>query len=113
MPDKSIFEKIIDHELPATIEHEDDNCIAIHDIDPQAQIHLLVIPKQKIVRIGEATPHDEATLGHLLRIAASLGNKFGPEGYRIVVNNGKQGGEAVPHLHIHVLAGRQMEWPPG
>ena len=110
----TLFEKIIAREIPADIVHEDDQCIAIHDIDPQAPVHVLVIPKKPIPRIGEATPEDQALLGHLLLSAARVANQLDlGNGFRIVVNNGKDGGEAVPHLHIHLLGGRSMQWPPG
>ncbi len=110
----TLFEKIIAREIPAKIEHEDEHCIVIHDIDPQAPVHCLVIPKKPIPRVGEATAEDQATLGHLLLTAAEVARKLQlAEGFRIVINNGKNGGEAVPHLHVHLLGGRQMEWPPG
>lgn len=109
----SIFQKIIAGEIPAKMLHDDEHCIAIADINPQAPVHLLVIPKKLIPRIGEAAPEDKEVLAHLLQVAAKLGNEMGPMGYRIVINNGSQGGESVPHLHIHVLAGRQLAWPPG
>ncbi|MFQ3224376.1 MAG: histidine triad (HIT) family protein [Lentimonas sp.] len=110
----TLFEKIIAREIPAKIEHEDDQCIVIHDIDPQAPTHFLVIPKQLIPRVAEATIENQAVLGHLLLTAASVAKKLSLEGgFRIVINNGKDGGEAVPHLHVHVLGGRPMAWPPG
>ncbi|GHB89944.1 histidine triad nucleotide-binding protein [Cerasicoccus arenae] len=113
MADKTIFQKIIDREIPASIEYEDEACLAFRDIAAQAPTHLLVIPKTPIIRIGEAEDSDAAVLGHLLLVARKMGNKFGPKGFRLVINNGPDGGEAVPHLHIHVLAGRKLEWPPG
>lgn len=114
MSDQTIFQKIIEREIPAKIELEDDMCIAIHDIDPQAPTHILVIPKKLIPRVGLAAADDQATLGHLLLVAADIGNRIGgADGYRIVINNGPNGGEAVPHLHVHVLIGRPMQWPPG
>lgn len=110
----TLFEKIIAREIPATIEHEDDSCIVIHDIDPQAPTHLLVIPKQVVPRIGEAKAEDQALLGHLLLTAGKVARSLDLEGgYRIVINNGRDGGETVPHLHVHVLGGRAMAWPPG
>ena len=110
----TLFEKIIAREIPAEIEHEDEQCIVIHDIDPQAPVHVLVIPKKLIPRVGEAAAEDQSVLGHLLLTAASVAQKLELEkGFRIVINNGKEGGEAVPHLHVHVLGGRQMNWPPG
>ncbi|QYY35627.1 histidine triad nucleotide-binding protein [Ruficoccus sp. ZRK36] len=113
MSEKTLFEKIIDREIPAKIAYEDDKCIAIHDIDPKAPTHLLVIPKRVIPRIAEATASDAELLGHLLLTAQKLGSEHGPEGFRIVINNGPHGGETVPHLHVHLLAGRPLEWPPG
>tara|TARA_B100001248_G_scaffold262669_1_gene260672 strand:- start:78771 stop:79115 length:345 start_codon:yes stop_codon:yes gene_type:complete len=114
MSDKTLFQKIIDREIPAGIEFEDDQCIVIQDINPQAPTHLLVIPKQVIARVGEAAPEDAALLGHLLLVARDMAKKMGlEEGFRIIINNGPHGGETVPHLHVHVLGGRAMLWPPG
>ena len=111
----TLFEKIIKREVPAQIIHEDDQCVAARDINPQAPIHILVIPKKAIPRLGEATDADEALLGHLLLAAAEVANREGvaENGYRVVVNQGWHAGESVPHLHVHVLGGRQMKWPPG
>ncbi|HRG54805.1 MAG TPA: histidine triad nucleotide-binding protein [Lacunisphaera sp.] len=111
---KTIFQKIIDREIPAKLAHEDEHCIAIHDINPQAPVHVLVIPKKLIPRVGEATAADQPILGHLLLTAAALAQKLGLEnGYRIVINNGRDGGETVPHLHVHLLGKRPLAWPPG
>jgi histidine triad (HIT) family protein len=111
---RTLFEKIIAREIPAKIEHEDENCIVIHDIDPQAPVHCLIIPKQVIPRVGEATEAEQGILGHLLLTAASVARKLGlDEGFRIVINNGRHGGETVPHLHVHLLGGRSLTWPPG
>lgn len=114
-PEKSIFEKIIDREIPARIIHEDEQALAFHDIAPQAPIHFLVIPKKRFDRIAEVPPSEELLLGHLLMTAKKVAQEQGltEDGFRIVINNGKNGGEAVPHLHIHVLGGRAMTWPPG
>ena len=110
----TIFEKIIAREITADILHEDEHCIAIRDIDPQAPTHFLVIPKQVIPRIGEAGQEDQTVLGHLLLVAGKVARSEGLEnGFRVVINNGSEGGETVPHLHVHVLGGRQMSWPPG
>lgn len=110
----TLFEKIIAREIPAKIEYEDDLCIVIHDIDPQAPTHLLVIPKQLVPRIGEASEAEQSLLGHLLLTAAKVARSLNlTGGYRVVVNNGSDGGETVPHLHVHVLGGRAMAWPPG
>ncbi len=111
---KTIFQRIIDREIPAKIEDEDDLCIVLHDIQPQAPVHLLIIPKKLIPRVGEATAADQATLGHLLITAGTLAKKLQlAEGFRLVINNGPYGGESVPHLHVHLLAKRQLAWPPG
>lgn len=112
---KTIFQKIIDREIPAKLAHEDALCVAIHDINPQAPVHVLVIPKQPIPRLGEATSADQSVLGHLLLTAAALAKKLGiaETGYRIVVNSGRDGGETVPHLHVHLLGQRPLAWPPG
>ena len=111
---KTIFQRIIDREIPAKIEHEDDRCIVIHDIQPQAPVHLLIVPKREIVRLEAARESDEAVLGHLLVVAGQMAKKLGlAQGFRIVINNGPDACESVPHLHVHLLAKRQMGWPPG
>ena len=112
---KTIFQKIIDREIPAKLAHEDEHCIAIHDINPQAPVHVLIIPKKLIPRVGEASVADQPVLGHLLLTAAALAKKLGvaESGYRIVINNGRDGGESVPHLHVHLLGQRPLAWPPG
>lgn len=114
-PMKTIFQKIIDREIPAKFAHEDELCIAIHDVNPQAPVHVLVIPKTVIPRVGEATVANQAVLGHLLLTAAALAKKLGiaETGYRLVINNGPDGGETVPHLHVHLLGQRPLAWPPG
>lgn len=113
----TLFEKIVAREIPADIVHEDEESLAFRDIAPQAPIHILVIPKKPIPRIGEAEATDAALLGHLLlvarKVAADLGINDSEKGFRLVINNGADGGEAVPHLHIHLLAGRSLHWPPG
>jgi len=111
---KTIFQRIIDREIPARIEHEDDRCIVLHDIQPQAPVHLLIVPKKLIPRVNEASAEDEGILGHLLLTAGVVAKKLGlTQGYRIVINNGPDACESVPHLHVHLLAKRQMSWPPG
>lgn len=111
---KTIFQKIIDREIPAKIEHEDDQCIVIHDIHPQAPVHLLIIPKRVIARAAEATAADEALLGHLFTVAALLAKKLSlGSGFRLVANSGPHAGETVPHLHVHLLAGRRLHEPLG
>jgi histidine triad (HIT) family protein len=115
MSDKTLFEKICAKEIPATILHEDDRCIAFRDISPQAPVHILVVPRKAVTRVGLAEAGDEALLGHLLLTAAAVARSEGiaETGYRLVINNGRDGGEAVPHLHVHLLGGRKLEWPPG
>ena len=111
---KTLFQKIIDREIPAKIEHEDARCIVIHDIQPQAPVHLLIIPKKPIPRLAEADPADEAILGHLLIVTGEMAGKLKLErGFRLVVNSGPDASESVPHVHVHLLARRQMGWPPG
>lgn len=112
---KTIFQKIIDREIPAKLAHEDEHCIAIHDINPQAPVHVLIIPKKLIPRVGEASVEDQPVLGHLLLTGAALAKKLGvaESGYRLVINNGRDGGESVPHLHVHLLGKRPLAWPPG
>ncbi|MBT3470604.1 MAG: histidine triad nucleotide-binding protein [Opitutae bacterium] len=111
---KTLFEKIMTGEIPGQIEYEDDLCIALRDINPQAPIHLLIIPRKPIPRVGEASKEDQATLGHLLLTAGQIAKNLNLEnGFRIVINNGEDGGETVPHLHVHLLGGRQLDWPPG
>lgn len=111
---KTLFEKIAAREIPAKIVYEDEHVLAFHDIKPQAPVHVLIVPKKPIPRISEATPEDHQVLGHLLLKAATVAAQLGlTNGYRLVFNNGKDAGEAVPHLHCHILGGRYMEWPPG
>jgi histidine triad (HIT) family protein len=111
----TLFEKIIAREIPADIVFEDDQCLAFRDISPQAPVHILIIPKKPIARIGAAQADDQSLLGHLLLIAAEIARRenIAPTGYRLVINNGPHGGETVPHLHIHLLGGRPLAWPPG
>ena len=111
---KTLFQKIIDREIPAKIEHEDEHCIVIHDIQPQAPVHLLIIPKKVIPRIEAAADADQVTLGHLILTANVVAKKLNlAKGFRLVINNGPDAGESVPHLHVHLLARRQLNWPPG
>ncbi|HLH53005.1 MAG TPA: histidine triad nucleotide-binding protein [Verrucomicrobiae bacterium] len=112
---KTLFEKIIAREIPASIVYEDDLVLAFRDIKPQAPKHVLIIPKKAIPRIAEATAEDHKVLGHLLLKAAEVAAKEGltRTGFRLVFNNGPDAGEAVPHLHCHIIGGRQMGWPPG
>ena len=112
---KTLFEKICDREIPADIVYEDDLCVCFRDIEPQAPVHLLLVPRKPIPRIAEAGDEDQSLIGHLFLAARKVAKEQGlaEKGFRLVVNNGPDGGEAVPHLHIHILAGRQMTWPPG
>jgi histidine triad (HIT) family protein len=112
---KTLFEKIVAREIPATIVYEDDQVIAFRDIKPQAPVHVLIVPKKPISRIAEAKPEDQQVLGHLLLKAAEVAKQLGltQNGYRLVFNNGPDAGEAVPHLHCHIIGGRKMNWPPG
>jgi histidine triad (HIT) family protein len=112
---KTLFEKIVAREIPAKIVYEDDLVIAFHDIAPKAPIHVLLVPKRPIPRIAEASPEDHQVLGHLMIKAAEVAEKLGlkQSGYRLVFNNGPDAGEAVPHLHCHILGGRKLSWPPG
>ena len=111
----TLFEKIVARQIPAQVVYEDDLVLAFRDITPQAPTHILIVPKQAIPRIAEARPNDQALLGHLLlkaaEVAAAAGLREG--GYRLVINNGRDGGESVPHLHCHILGGRPLSWPPG
>jgi histidine triad (HIT) family protein len=112
---KTLFEKIIARELPAQIVYEDDLVLAFRDIKPQAPTHVLIIPKKPIPRIAEANADDQQVLGYLLLKAAEVAKTLGltEKGYRLVFNNGPNAGEAVPHLHCHILGGRRLGWPPG
>ena len=111
----TLFEKLIARQIPADIVYEDDLVFAFRDIHPQAPTHILVVPKKPIPRIAEADPGDEALLGRLLLKAADVARSVGltDSGFRLVINNGRDGGESVPHLHCHILGGRPLGWPPG
>jgi histidine triad (HIT) family protein len=110
----TIFSKIIRGEIPARIVHDDDRCLAFHDVAPQAPVHVLVIPKRPIPSLAAATADDSALLGHLVLVATQIAASLGlEEGYRLVVNCGPDGGQSVDHLHVHLLGGRQLGWPPG
>ena len=110
----TIFSKIIRGEIPADIVYEDEQAIAIKDIHPQAPTHILVIPKKPIPRLSEATESDRDLLGHLLLTVKQVAEQAGlKNGYRVVINNGADGGQTVNHIHLHILGDRQMKWPPG
>jgi histidine triad (HIT) family protein len=112
---KTLFEKIVAREIPAQIVYEDDRVLAFRDINPQAPTHALIVPKKPIPRLAEAKTEDQELLGYLLLKAAEVAGKLGLDkgGFRLVINNGADGGETVPHLHVHILGGRYMKWPPG
>ena len=111
----TLFEKLIARQIPSEVVYEDDQVFAFRDIHPQAPTHILVVPKRPIPRIGEAKPEDAPLLGHLLVKAAEVAKSVGlaESGFRLVINNGRDGGESVPHLHCHILGGRPLGWPPG
>jgi histidine triad (HIT) family protein len=111
----TIFEKIASREIPAKIAFEDEDVLAFHDVNPQAPVHVLIVPKRVIPRLAEARESDQAILGKLLLTAARVARDLGIEesGYRVVINNGPDAGETVPHLHLHLLGKRSLAWPPG
>jgi len=111
----TVFEKIIERQIPAAIVYEDDLVLAFRDSNPKAPVHVLIVPKKHIPRISEAAPEDHQLMGHLLLKAAAVAAQLGLDktGYRLVINNGGDGGESVPHLHCHILGGRKLAWPPG
>lgn len=114
MSTKTLFEKIIARAIPATFLHEDELCFVISDVNPQAPMHLLVIPRKPMPRLCDAVPEDQALLGHLLLVANKVAADAGyGEAFRLVINNGAASGQSVFHLHIHVLGGRPLKWPPG
>jgi histidine triad (HIT) family protein len=112
---KDVFQRIIEREIPAAIVYEDDLVLAFRDVNPKAPVHVLIVPKRNIPRLSEAGADDQDLLGHLLFKAATVAAQLGLDksGYRLVINNGRDGGESVPHLHCHILGGRGMAWPPG
>jgi histidine triad (HIT) family protein len=109
----TIFQKIIDGEIPAQKVYEDDEVLAFRDVAPKAPFHVLVIPKKAIRSLAEAQPEDAALLGKVLLVAAKVARDEGVEGYRVVTNIGEEAGQSVFHLHFHVMGGRRMSWPPG
>ena len=115
MTEKTIFKRIIDGEIEADVVYEDDQCLAFRDIAPQAPTHVLVIPKKEIVSVAEIADEDQALIGHLYLVIRNLAKELGlaDSGYRVVVNTGTDGGQAVSHLHFHLLGGRALAWPPG
>ena len=114
MSGKTIFKRIIDKEIPAKIAYEDELCLAFHDVNPQAPTHVLVIPKKEIASLADLAAVDQALLGHLLLVTQKLAGDLKLDGgYRVVINCGPDGGQSVDHLHLHLLGGRQLSWPPG
>ena len=111
----TLFEKICAGEIPADIVYQDDQCVCFRDIGPQAPTHLLLVPRKPIPRLSLADEGDAALLGHMMLAAGNIARSLGIDesGFRLVINNGPDAGEAVPHLHMHILAGRKLEWPPG
>jgi histidine triad (HIT) family protein len=114
MPDKTVFKRIIDREIPADIVYEDEQCLAFRDIDPRAPTHVVVIPKREIRSLNEIQPQDEPLIGHLLVVIQQLAKKLAlANGYRVVANCGPDAGQSVDHIHFHLLGGRRLTWPPG
>ncbi len=110
----NIFQKIIERQIPAHIVHEDDECVAFRDVNPQAPVHVLIIPRKVIRTHADIAIDDKEMLGHLHIVAARLAGQLGlSEGYRLVINCNERAGQSVPHLHMHLLGGRDMHWPPG
>ena len=111
----TIFEKIAAREIPAKIVHEEEDFFAFHDVNPQAPVHVLIVPKRVIPRLGEATDGDAELLGRMLVASKTIAQKLGvfESGYRLVINHGPDAGESVPHLHMHMLGKRKLQWPPG
>jgi histidine triad (HIT) family protein len=114
MAEKTVFKRIIDGEIPAKIVYQDDQCLAFHDIAPQAPTHVIVIPKKEIPALADIADEDAALVGHLLVVIRNLARQLRlDQGYRVVVNCGPHAGQSVDHLHFHLIGGRQMSWPPG
>ncbi|MGL4942659.1 MAG: histidine triad nucleotide-binding protein [Thermoguttaceae bacterium] len=111
----TLFEKIISRDIPSTVVYEDDRVIAIRDIQPQAAVHVLVIPKKAIPSVNDIAPEDEPLVGYLWSVVRRIAEQEGvaERGYRVVVNCGQDGQQTVPHLHLHIIGGRQLSWPPG
>ncbi|ORE88581.1 protein kinase C inhibitor [Oceanococcus atlanticus] len=111
---KTLFEKIIDGEIPGDIVFEDDQCVAFRDINPTAPMHILLVPRKPIPRLCDATDEDAPVLGHMLRVAPQIAESQGlGDAFRLVINNGEKAGQTVFHLHLHIIGGRSLSWPPG
>ncbi len=113
--ENNVFAKILRKEIPADVVREDDQCLVFNDVAPQAPAHFLVIPRKPLVQLADVAQEDRALLGHMLWVAAEVARERGldKDGYRVVINNGARAGQSVFHLHVHVLGGREMSWPPG
>ena len=110
----SIFTKIKNKEIPGNVIYEDDKCFALEDINPQAPVHMLIIPHKEIAKISDSTPEDKELLGHLLLVSKTIAEKYELENnYRLVINNGAGAGQSVFHIHVHLMGGRSLDWPPG
>jgi len=111
---ETLFTKIVNRDIPATIVYEDDLCIAFNDIEPQAPVHILLVPKKPIAKLDEAVVEDQTLLGHLLLVAPKVAEQAGVgDAFRVVVNNGARAGQSVFHIHLHIIGGRSLQWPPG
>lgn len=114
MSEKTIFKRIIDGEIPAKMVHEDEHCLAFHDVSPQAPVHVLIIPRKEIASVDVIADEDQAVIGHIWCVIRDIAKKLElAKGYRVVVNCGEEGGQSVNHLHYHLLGGRALSWPPG
>ena len=110
----SIFTKIKNKEIPGNVIYEDDKCFALEDINPQAPVHILIIPHKEIAKISDSTPEDKELLGHLLQVSKTIAQKYELENnYRLIINNGAGAGQSVFHIHVHLMGGRGLDWPPG
>jgi len=110
----TLFERIIQGEIPARFVYEDDQCVAFHDVHPQAPVHVLLIPRRAILSLDSLVAQDTALVGHLLTVVPRLAQTLAlADGYRVVINCGRDGGQSVDHLHLHILGGRSLAWPPG
>jgi len=110
----SIFTKIKNKKIPGNVIFEDDKCFALEDINPQAPVHILIIPHKEIAKISDSTPEDKELLGHLLLVSKTIAQKYELENnYRLIINNGAGAGQSVFHIHVHLMGGRSLDWPPG